>query len=180
MNRASKYTVPVLLLLMVMMPVLSGCADKSSDESTGIANPWSGAATLAEAAVGAGLDGFSVPEGSEISLGTVNIGECRYMDGLAEAVVEFPEAQMILRKGKAEIANEEGDVSGDYNEYANTWIQNIREIEVACYGNRGGDAAKTIWQADGVCYSINVLGRDGEKDCGLSADDLNLLISGIR
>ena len=149
------------------------------DGSVGMANPWSDAGTLAEAAEGAGLDGFSIPEGAEISLGEVNLTEARYMEGLAEAVVEFPAVEMTIRKGNASAATD-GDISGDYNEYANTWTQNIKGLEVTCFGNREGDATKTIWQVDDTCYSITAYGLGGDTDYGLSPDDLNSLINGIQ
>ena len=149
------------------------------DGSVGMANPWSDAGTLAEAAEGAGLDGFSIPEGAEISLGEVNLTEARYMEGLAEAVVEFPAVEMTIRKGNASVATD-GDISGDYNEYANTWTQNIKGLEVTCFGNREGDATKTIWQVDDTCYSITAYGLGGDTDYGLSPDDLNSLINGIQ
>ena len=148
-------------------------------ENVGMANPWSDAGTLAEAAEGAGIDGFSIPEEAEISLGEVKLSQARYMDGLAEAVVEYPAVEMTIRKGNASVA-EDGDISGDYNEYANTWTQNIKGLEVTCFGNREGDATKTIWKVDDTCYSITAYGLGGDTDYGLSADDLNSLINGIQ
>ena len=147
----------------------------------GMPNPWSEADSLAAAAEGAGIDGFSIPEGSEISLGAVDVSAYRYMDGLAEAVVEFPAVEMRVRKGLASAADVgEGDISGDYGEYANTWTQNIKGLEVTCFGNREGEAAKTIWQLDDTYYSITVEGLGGDTDFGLSADDLSSLINGIQ
>lgn len=148
-------------------------------ESVGMANPWSDADTLAAAAEGAGLDGFSIPEEAEISLGEVKLSQARYMEGLAEAVVEFPAVEMTIRKGNASIA-EDGDISGDYNEYANTWTQNIKGLEVTCFGNREGESTKTIWKVDDTCYSITAYGLGGDTDYGLSPDDINSLINGIQ
>ena len=148
-------------------------------EEEGIANPWSTADSLEAAAEGAGIDGFSIPEGADISLGEVKLSEARYMEGLAEAVVEYPAVEMTIRKGSASVA-EDGDISGDFNEYANTWTQNIKGLEVTCFGNREGDATKTIWQVDDTCYSITAYGLGGDTDYGLSADDLNSLINGIQ
>ena len=65
-------------------------AEVPVDEAAGIANPWNEADSLAAAAEGAGLDGLDVAEGSEISLGEVKGNLYRYMDGMAEVVVEFP------------------------------------------------------------------------------------------
>ena len=148
-------------------------------ENVGMANPWSDVSTLDEAAAGAGLDMFSIPEEAEISLGEVKLSQARYMEGLAEAVVEYPAVEMTIRKGNASVA-EDGDISGDYNEYANTWTQNIKGLEVTCFGNREGDATKTIWKVDDTCYSITAYGLGGDTDYGLSADDLNSLINGIQ
>ena len=139
-----------------------------------IANPWTDVATAEEAAKGAGLDGFSL-EGGEISLGPVEVTTYRYMDGIAEAAVEFPAVSMTVRKGTGS-----DDISGDYNEYANEWTQNIKGLEVTCYGNREGEATKTIWTSGDYSYSITAYGLGGDTDYGLSADDLNTIINGLQ
>jgi hypothetical protein len=149
------------------------------DGNVGIANPLSTADSLKAAAEGAGVDGFSIPEGAEISLGNVELTEARYMEGLAEAYVAFPAVDLTIRKGTSAVA-EDGDISGDYNEYANTWTQNIKGLEVTCFGNREGEATKTIWSVDDMDYSITVQGLGGDEDYGLSPDDLNSLINGIQ
>ena len=145
-----------------------------------IANPWHDAESLSAAAEGAGLDDFMIAEEMTIGLGDLPAGIYRYMDGIAEADYEFPAVSMTVRKGKASAAAEEGDISGDYNEYANTWTQNIKGLEVTCFGNREGDATKTIWTVDDTCYSITAYGLGGDTDYGLSPDDLNSLINGIQ
>lgn len=153
--------------------------DGGENGGIGMINPWSTADSLEAAAEGAGIDGFMIPEGAEISLGEVKLTEARFMEGLAEADIEFPAVEMTIRKGNASVA-EDGDISGDYNEYANTWTQNIKGLEVTCFGNRNGDATKTIWQKEDTCYSITAYGLGGDTDYGLSADDLNSLINGIQ
>lgn len=154
-------------------------AEESEEEGTGIANPWSEAASLEEAAEGADIDGFYITEVITISLGDVKPDSFRYMDGLAETTVEFPAVEMTIRKGKSDVATE-GDISGDYNTYANEWTQNVKGLELKCFGNREGDATKTIWTVDDYCYSITVQGLGGDEDYGLSPDDLNSLINGIQ
>ena len=147
--------------------------------STGMANPWSDAATLDEAAKGAGLDGFTI-DGGEIRLGKVEVSQARYMEGIAEAVVDFPASQLVIRKGLASAAAEAGDISGDYGEYSKTWTQNIKGLEVTCFGNREGEATKTIWQVDDTCFAILAYGAGGDDDFGLNPDDINSLINGIQ
>lgn len=160
----------------------SSTAPEESGE-TGIANPWSEVGSLAEAAEKAGLDGFDIAEGSEISLGKLDVSAYRCMDGLAEAVIEFPASEIRIRKGLASVAAQgvgEGDISGDYGEYKYNWTQNIKGLEVKCFGNREGDASKTIWQLDDMCFSITATGLGGDEDFGLNADDISSLINGIQ
>ena len=151
------------------------------EEMTGMPNPWSDVDTAEEAAEGAGLDSFMVPEGAEISLGEVKVEQYRCMDGIAEARIPIAAVDMTIRKGRADRADvAKGDISGDYGEYKYEWTQNIKGLEVKCFGNREGEATKTIWQVDDTCYSITAFGAGGDDDFGLSADDLNSLINGIQ
>ena len=150
------------------------------EEAVGMANPWQTADSLAAAAEGAGLDGFDISEGSEISLGKVEVEEYRYMDGIAEADIPIAAVDMTIRKGKASAAAEKGDISGDYGEYKYNWTQNIKGLEVSCFGNREGEATKTIWGMGDYLYSITAFGAGGDEDFGLSADDVSSLINGIQ
>ncbi|MCQ2563651.1 MAG: hypothetical protein MJ128_04075 [Mogibacterium sp.] len=150
-------------------------------EQAGMANPWSDVDSPEAAAEGAGLDIFMVPDGeAEISLGEVKVTQYRCMKGMAEAVVEFPAVEMTIRKGDKSGEMAEGDISGDYSEYKYDWTQNIKGLEVKCFGNRDGEATKTIWSVDDMDYSITVQGLGGDEDYGLPADDLNSLINGIQ
>jgi hypothetical protein len=154
-------------------------APAEGEASTGMANPWQTADTPEAAAEGAGLDGFSVAEASVLSIGEVKVEECRYMDGLAEVRMPVGAVDMTIRKGRADVATD-GDISGDYNEYAHTWTQNIKGLEVTCFGNREGEATKTIWQVDDTCFAILAYGAGGDDDFGLNPDDINSLINGIQ
>ena len=150
-------------------------------EEVGMANPWSDVDSAEAAAEGAGLDGFMVPDGeAEISLGEVKVDQYRCMQGMGEAVIEFPAVEMTIRKGDKSGEMAEGDISGDYNEYKYSWTQNIKGLEVQCFGNREGEATKTIWSVDDMDYSITVMGLGGDEDYGLLPDDLNSLINGIQ
>ena len=154
--------------------------DANATGMTEIANPWHTVDSLAEAAEGAGVEVLTIPEGTEISLGAVSVGTCRYMEGLAEVEVPYPAVGMTIRKGTAAIAGPEGDLSGDYNEYSLNWTQEINDIKVNCFGNRKGEATKTIWTAGDYSYSITAYGLGGDTDFGLKADDLTALISGLQ
>ena len=155
-------------------------AAADSEAMTGMPNPWHTVESLAAAAEGAGLDGFTVPEGSSISLGELKAESYSYMDGLAEIRVPVAAVDMTIRKGLSSAAAEEGAVSGDYGDYKNSWTQDINGVEVKCFGNREGESTKTIWTVGDYCYSITAFGAGGDDDFGLNAEDLNALVSGIK
>jgi hypothetical protein len=144
---------------------------------TGLANPWSDVASAEEAAKGAGIDSFVIAEDPGLDLGQLFERTYRCMDGIAEARLEFPASALTVRKGT--IA-EEGDISGDYTEYANTWTQDVNGIEVTCFGNREGDATKSIWTVDNMHFSIVAEGLGGDEDFGLNAERLTAMVSSIQ
>ena len=149
----------------------------AAEENTGLANPWSDVGSAEEAAKGAGIDSFVIAEDPDLDLGQLFERTYRCMDGIAEARLEYPASALTVRKGtKAE----EGDISGDYTEYANTWTQDVNGIEVTCFGNREGDAAKSIWTVDNMYFSIVAEGLGGDQDFGLNAERLTAMVSSIQ
>ena len=144
---------------------------------TGLANPWSDVGSAEEAAKGAGIDSFVIAEDPGLDLGELFERTYRCMDGIAEARLEYPASALTVRKGT--IA-EEGDISGDYTEYANTWTQDVNGIEVTCFGNREGDATKSIWTVDNMYFSIVAEGLGGDQDFGLNAERLTAMVSSIQ
>ena len=149
----------------------------AAEENTGLANPWSDVGSAEEAAKGAGIDSFVIAEDPGLDLGELFERTYRCMDGIAEARLEYPASALTVRKGtKAE----EGDISGDYTEYANTWTQDVNGIEVTCFGNREGDAAKSIWTVDNMYFSIVAEGLGGDQDFGLNAERLTAMVSSIQ
>lgn len=157
-------------------------ASDSSEESgasAGMANPWSEAKSAEEAAKGAGIDAFALPEGAIADLGEPFEITYRYMDGMAEATYEFPASQVTVRT--AAIA--EGDlydISGDYGTYANEWTETIDNTPIACAGNRKGESTKTYWGEDHVAHSIVALGLGGDTDFGLTAERLAVFVEAMN
>ena len=149
----------------------------AAEENTGLANPWSDVGSAEEAAKGAGIDSFVIAEDPDLDLGQLFERTYRCMDGIAEARLEYPASALTVRKGT--IA-EEGDISGDYTEYANTWTQDVNGIEVTCFGNREGDATKSIWTVDNMYFSIVAEGLGGDQDFGLNAERLTAMVNSIQ
>ena len=143
-----------------------------------MANPWREAATAEEAAKGAGLDGFSIIEGLTISYGEVQPWTYKYMEGVAEARSSAGAVELLVRKGAPV---EGGDISGDYTTYAHSWTQNIKGLEVTCFGDTEGLATKIIWSLEDASYCIMAHGQGAEfAKVGLTADEINSFVNGMQ
>ncbi|MBR2570893.1 MAG: hypothetical protein IKE30_02000, partial [Clostridia bacterium] len=93
--------------------------EESGAESVGMANPWTEVKTAEEAADGAGVGYFTVPEeNTETTGGPVNWYGFQYMKGIAEADGAIGAAELTVRKG---LKQDTEDVSGDCTEYALEW-----------------------------------------------------------
>ena len=151
---------------------------ESTGASVGMPNPWSDAESAEEAAAGAGIDSFTVPEpGTKLNSGQVFPYRFSYMEGLAQADTDLGAAQICLRKG---VATDTGDVSGDYNEYSCSWKQDVDGIEVSCFGMDEGRATKSIW-SDGDCdYCVLAYSQgDSSLDFGLDEQDLAVFVKAM-
>lgn len=169
----------IALMFVLAMAACSKSEPAESEENVGMPNPWSDVATAEEAAKGAGIDSFSAAEGVEISLGTVKPELYRCMDGMAEARIPIAAVEMTIRKGRPE-TGENGDISGDYTEYKHEWTKDIDGKEVKCYGNREGEATRSIWTSGDYCYCILAQGAGGDTDFGLSEEDLEALVKAVK
>ena len=192
MKKMSK--VMCMLMVLMLMLALAACGSGNSaeepaeepaaeeeEQQVGMPNPWSDVESAEAAAEGAGIDGFEAAEGTTISLGEVKVEQYRCMDGMAEARIPIAAVDMTIRKGRPDTAPEgDGDISGDYGEYKNEWTQNIKGLEVKCYGNREGESTKTIWTSGDYAYCIVAYGAGGGEDYGLKADDLDTLVNSIQ
>lgn len=151
----------------------------ASSESTGMANPWTEVETAVEAAQGAGVDEFVVPEENmETTGGPVNWSGFQYMNGIAEADGWVGAAELTVRKG---LKQDGEDVSGDYTEYAFQWTQDVDGVDVACSGNEEGRAMKAIWVTDDFSFSIMIRGQGDIYDTyGVDAEAINALVAAIQ
>lgn len=175
-----KKTAIVLLLVLALALTLCACGDKKEETKTeegnaNMVNPWSEFDTAEKAAENAKLEVFKLAD-TEISLGKLNVSVYRSMEGMIELIVEFPASRMTLRKA---VYVGDGDASGVYTTYKNTWTQTVDGVELNCEGNREGAAAKTTWVNGNFMYSIFVEPGGGEDDFGLTADDLAAVVRAI-
>ena len=148
-------------------------------EIVGMANPWTDVNTAEEAAEGAGVGYFTVPEeNTETAVGPVNWYGFRYMEHIAEADGAIGVAELTVRKG---LKQDTEDVSGDYTEYALTWTVEADGWQVTCFGNEEGKTMKAIWLSDNFSYSIMVRGQGDVHDTyGLDGEIIEALVSAIQ
>jgi hypothetical protein len=158
----------------------SASSEASSSSSAGIANPWQDAASAEEAAAGAGIDAFPLPEGEIADLGKPFDITYRYMNGMAEARYEFGASAITVRTAKL-TEGESFDISGDYNTYAHEWTENIANLPIACAGNREGESTKTYWGNDNgdVAHSLVAEGLGGDTDFGLNTERLTVFVEAM-
>ena len=135
-------------------------------------NPWSDAASAAEAAQGAGLSSFSVPDaGIGLTIGNLGDWTFSYADGMAQAKTTAGDVQITIRKA---VLAGDGDISGDYNAYEVEWPLTLKGLTVNCAGHSQDAANKVLWTAHDDAYCILADGA------GLSPDDINSLINAIQ
>lgn len=126
-------------------------ASAESSASVGMANPWSEAIDANAAAEGAGLVKFVVPATVEIDNIVFENPTFKYMENIAQADYANGNATFTIRKGQGVTGTE---FTGDYNQYAKTWTQDIEGKEVLCYGNQDGVANLATWEAFDCSYAL--------------------------
>ena len=151
----------------------------ASPETIGMANPWTKAETADEAAQGAGVGYFMVPEENmETTGGPVNWSGFQYMENIAEADGWVGTAELTVRKG---LKQDTEDVSGDYTEYAFAWMQEVDGWQVSCFGNEEGRTMKAIWVSDNFSYSIMIRGQGDIYDTyGVDTEAIAALVAAIQ
>ena len=148
-----------------------------SIRTEGLREDWAKASSTDEAGEKGGVGLFLVdPSGT--SLGPVINADYCFTEGAAEAHYGVAAVELYVRKGLNSYYG--GDVSLDENEYAHEWTQTVAGKEVKCFGNREGEATKTIWTDGEYDYAVLAYGAGGDTDYGLNADDLATLLADIQ
>ena len=173
----------VSLALLAVMICGAAFAEEETEaeapEMIGMENPWTECETAEEAADGAGVGYFIVPDDdTETSGGPVGWYAFRWMEGIAEAEGGIGSAELVVRKG---LNQDYEDVSGDYTEYAFEWTVETELWTVNCFGNEEGRAMKAIWLSDNFSYSIFVRGQGDLYDTyGIDEEAVKTLVDIIQ
>jgi len=191
LHRVSGRLIPILAIAagFVLVAVLAGCVGSdptdpidgpagSGDEPTsGMPNPWHGAYDAAEAAEGAGVGTFDVPD--EVSSGGIIYGDPQflYMEGIAHAAFSYGGDLVTVRKGTDPDAYW---LAGDYRTHAITWSVDVGGIVVTCKGDADDEALLLLWNANGYSYSVAVSSPHIEQPAGMSAEEVAALVRSVQ
>ena len=100
------------------------------------------------------------------------------MDGVAQIFCPAAAVEMSAIKGKVPAGD--GDVSFDSTAYAHQWTQDVDGQEVQCFGNREGEATKTIWTDGEYNYAVLAYGAGGDDDFGLQPEDVAIMVNALK
>lgn len=166
---------------MLVQPLEGAGETEETAGADGEQTNWTEAATAEEAVQGAGIDAVADMNGTVISLGELGtMGDVtyKYMDGAVQVSCPAAAVEMFVIKAKASTVN--GDASFDAAEYAHEWTQDVDGQEVKCFGNREGEATKTIWTAGDYSYAVLAYGAGGDDDYGLGAEDVAIMVNAVK
>ena len=148
-------------------------ASRNGEELIGMANPFSAASSAEEAAQGAGLEYFILPEVFACFADGHDEPSFRFMDGMAEAQFNGSGSSLLLRKG---IGTD--DISGDWNLYPEEWDIVWKGLTIHCRGEQ--DSVRTAWWTFGdhtFSLSFNI---DDSALPGLTGDEVTSLVNQIQ
>ena len=168
-------------ITMLVQPIEGAEETTEAAGEDGEQTNWTDAATAEEAVQGAGIDAVADMNGTVISLGELGtMGDVtyKYMDGAVQVSCPAAAVEMFVIKAKASTVN--GDASFDATEYAHEWTQDVDGQEVKCFGNREGEATKTIWTAGEYRYAVLAYGAGGDDDYGLGAEDVAIMVNAVK
>ena len=144
--------------------------DNSTDAD--MINPWKVAETLEEALAAAGVE-FHSPIPEALPDDVEYIG-CFYTEDTLQTNYSSDNNDLYFRVSKAHEGKE--DLAGDYNEYAKTWKEYVKGLEVTCYGEEDSIHVGTFTVGDQhYALGYNTYGEGS----GLSVDQLNSLLNGM-
>lgn len=145
-------------------PVASDAASSATSDTAQIPNPWADCTTLADAAALTGYD-FTVPDSVD-GYPDVTIAVLE-SEQLTEVQYSSSNARLCLRKVPGS-----DDISGDYNQYAESNAVDVDGRSVPLQGN-DGQVQLATWLDGDYTYSIGIYREDGT---GLTADEMTALV----
>lgn len=160
-----KKKIIVAVCTALMAVSLAGCGGNTSTKissSVAMANPWEDFKTLEEAQEKVGFE-ISLPEDW-----AKKDAVYRVCEGLNAIEVRFDEGDEVIRKAK-----DDGDISGDYNEYASEETMTIGEAQVTFKGTSEDEVNLAVWVSGDYSYSVS-------STDAVSADQMKKIVEAVK
>lgn len=154
-------------------PATWGPALDGDGSGVQIPSPITEYTSMEEAAAAAGFD-MTAPETIDgYTERVIQVFNANTEDAMFEVIYRDggEESKNIIHIRKAPGAE---DISGDYNQYAESSTETVGEAEVTMKG-ADGKVHLATWAKDGYTYSINVY-----AEAGISSDSMAELVAGVR
>lgn len=164
-----KKRIIALITIAASAMVLGACSSSgvsSVTSSAAEANPWEEFDTLEEAEEAAGVE-ITVPDMSEYGTDEVYM-VCAALSEVEIQYYDGDEQTAYIRK-----ANDDGDISGDYNTYDYENTATINDNEVTVKGTDGNELNLAIWHVGDYAYCV------GFTDT-VSFDELTDIVAAIE
>ncbi len=156
----------VIMMLLTILP-LAACGNKTDDSTEpdiiGMPNPFTDFDTLAEAEKQTGFY-ITLPD-------AIGSSDKRIYRAMNDEMLEVIYVNGEDETGRVRKARGSEDISGDYNEYAETETVSVGGVDVLLKGD-AGLVKLAVWTNDGYTYSVSV-------EAGLSADEMTALVSAV-
>lgn len=160
-----KKKIIIAVCTALMAVSLAGCGGNTSTKissSVAMANPWEDFKTLEEAQEKVGFE-ISLPEDW-----AKKDAVYRVCEGLNAIEVRFDEGDEVIRKAK-----DDGDISGDYNEYASEETMTIGEAQVTFKGTSEDEVNLAVWVSGDYSYSVS-------STDAVSADQMKNIVEAVK
>lgn len=156
----------VIMMLLTILPI-AACGNKTDDSTEpdiiGMPNPFTDFDTLAEAEKQTGFY-ITLPD-------AIGSSDKRIYRAMNDEMLEVVYVNGEDETGRVRKARGSEDISGDYNEYAETETVSVGGIDVLLKGD--AELVKlAVWTNDGYAYSVS-------SEAGMTADEMMALVSAV-
>ncbi len=138
---------------------------------------WTSAKSASDAAMGAGITDFNVMDKVTAGGNTYSSPSFAYAKSIVQAQYDAAASGVIVRKGGGDASQPLTD--RNTKEFAANWTQNIKGLDVKCYGPAQDQATVILWSYNGMNYGATFQGYGGEE-MTMSPSDVQSVVTGIQ
>ena len=158
------FAVIMMLLTILSLAACGNSTDSDKPDIIGMPNPFTDFDTLAEAEAQTGFD-ITLPD-------AIGSSDKRIYRAMNDEMLEVIYMNGEDETGRVRKARGSENISGDYNEYAETETVSVGGVDVLLKGD-AGLVKLAVWTNNGYAYSVS-------SEAGLTADEMTELVSAVN